>query len=427
MRKLLIKNGVVIDPVSKTEVNRDIYIEDGVIKNTAGTKRGISGKDTEVIDASNLLVLPGFIDMHVHLREPGFEYKETIQSGMESAIAGGFTSVCCMPNTNPVNDNKEINTFIINKAKAAGLINLWTIGAISKNNGGVRLSNIAELKESGAVAVSDDGKPVEDSSLMAKALLYAKTFDMPVISHSEDIKLRSKGIMNEGVISLRLGVHGIPRVAEEIAIFRDIRLAGYYNAKIHIAHISTKGSVNIVRQAKKAGINVSAETCPHYFSLTEEALLQYNTNAKINPPLRTKDDINSIKEGLADGTIDVIASDHAPHSEDEKNTTLDEAPFGIIGLETSLALTLRLFHEKTVSMMDIAMLMSLNPAKILNLKGRGGIQNGFTGDITIVDSDKKWFYRKENIKSLSKNSPFIGENFRGKALYTIVGGKVFKL
>ncbi|MCL5674031.1 MAG: dihydroorotase [Deltaproteobacteria bacterium] len=429
MEKLLIKNGIVVDPATDTQVKRDIYIENGLIKEIAYESIGKSksGIDINVIDANNLYVLPGLVDMHVHLREPGFEYKETIKTGMEAAIAGGFTSICCMPNSNPVNDCKEVNSFIINKAESFDLCNLFTIGAISRSNKGLNLANIGDLKHSGAVGISDDGRPVEDSSLMARALLYAKTFDMPVISHSEDIKLRGKGLINEGIISHKLGVNGIPSASEEIAIFRDIKLAEYYGASLHIAHVSTKGSVELIKMAKNKGINITFETCPHYFSITEESLLSYNTNAKMNPPLRTMEDVNAIKNALKDGLFDVIASDHAPHSEDEKNTTLDEAPFGIIGLETSLALTLKLYHEKYLSMLDIAKLMSFNPARILKLQNRGGIINGNIGDITIVDPGKKWTYKKENIKSLSKNSPFINKIFKGAALYVIIKGKIFNL
>ncbi len=423
MRKLIIKNGVVVDPATKTEVKRDIYIENGAIKDFPQEK---TIKGAETLDAKGLVVLPGLIDMHVHLREPGFEYKENIKSGMGAAVAGGFTSICCMPNTNPPNDSKSVNSFLLNRAKSVNLINLFTVGAISKDLKGLSLSNIGELKESGAVAISDDGNSVDDSSLMARALLYAKTFDLPVISHSEDIKLRGKGVMNEGAVSQRLGVAGIPSIAEEIAVARDVMLAKYYEARLHIAHVSTKGSVNIIRQAKKEGANITCETCPHYFTLSEDSLANYNTNAKMNPPLRTKDDIAAIKEALLDGTIDVIASDHAPHSEDEKDTTLIEAPFGIIGLQTSLPLTLKLYREKRLTLTDIARLMSLNPANILNLGNRGAIKNGFIGDITVVDINKKWTFTKDKIKSLSKNSPFIDMDFIGLPLYIVANANLIK-
>ncbi len=423
MQRIIVKNGIVVDPLTKTETKRDIYIENGVIKDFSGKK---TIKDVKILDAKGLAVLPGLIDMHVHLREPGFEYKENIKSGMEAAIAGGFTSICCMPNTNPPNDSKSVNSFLLSKASSFNLINLFTVGAISKGLNGASLANIGELKESGAVAISDDGNPVDDSSLMARALLYAKTFGLPVISHSEDIRLRGKGVMNEGVVSQRLGVAGIPSIVEEIAVARDIMLARYYNARLHIAHVSTKGSVNIIRQAKKEGAGITCETCPHYFTMTEDSLLNYNTNAKMNPPLRTKEDIIAVKEALSDGTIDVIASDHAPHTEDEKDTTLDDAPFGIIGLQTSLPLTLRLYNEKKLALTDIARLMSLNPANILNLGDRGVIKNGFAGDITIVDINKKWVFTKDTIKSLSKNSPFINMGFVGLPLYVIVNANLIK-
>ncbi len=426
MDKLLIKNGIVIDPLTKTEVKRDIYIENGIIKDLPVKKPTGAKGGVKTISADGLIVFPGLIDMHVHLREPGYEYKETIKSGMEAAISGGFTSICCMPNTNPANDSEEVTSFLIGKAKNLDLINLFPIGAISKGLKGASLADIGKLKEAGAIALSDDGNPVEDSALMSRALLYADTFNLPVISHSEDIKLRGKGVINEGVMSERLGVIGMPSIAEDIGTARDVILAGYYGVKLHVAHVSTAGSVNIIRQAKKTGAKVTCETCPHYFSLTEESLLDYNTNAKMNPPLRTEMDKRAVTEAIQDGTIDVIATDHAPHSKDEKDDTLDAAPFGIIGLETSLPLTLRLFHDNKISLIRIAELMSLNPAKILNLTGRGSISNGYIGDITVVDLNKKWQFTEREIKSLSKNSPFIGEKFKGKSSFVIAGGKVLK-
>ncbi len=423
MQKILIKNGIAVDPPTKTEVKRDIYIEGGVIKDIP-SKQKMDG--VKILNAENYIIFPGLIDMHVHLREPGYEYKETIKSGMEAAAAGGFTSICCMPNTNPVNDSKVVGSFLSDRAKALNLINLFPIGAISKGLQGTSLANIGELKESGAVALSDDGNPVEDSALMGRALLYARTFDLPVISHSEDSKLRGKGVINEGVISERLGVVGIPSIAEEIGVARDIMLAGYYGANVHIAHISTSGSVEIVKKAKQSGINVTCETCPHYFSLTENALLDYNTDAKMNPPLRTQKDVNAVIKGLYDGTIDAIASDHAPHSKDEKDTTLDAAPFGIIGLQTSLPLALRLFYGKKISLMQIAELMSFNPARILKLGRRGSLQKGYIADITVADIKKEWKFTESGIKSLSKNSPFIGEKFKGIAVAVIVGGRLIE-
>ncbi len=426
MDKLLIKNGIVIDPLTKTEVKRDIYIENGIIKDLPVKKPTGAKGGVKTISADGLIVFPGLIDMHVHLREPGYEYKETIKSGMKAAISGGFTSICCMPNTNPANDSEEVTSFLIGKAKKLDLINLFPIGAISKGLKGASLADIGKLKEAGAIALSDDGNPVEDSALMSRALLYADTFNLPVISHSEDIKLRGKGVINEGVMSERLGVIGMPSIAEDIGTARDVILAGYYGVKLHVAHVSTAGSVNIIRQAKKTGAKVTCETCPHYFSLTEESLLDYNTNAKMNPPLRTEMDKRAVTEAIQDGTIDVIATDHAPHSKDEKDDTLDAAPFGIIGLETSLPLTLRLFHDNKISLIRIAELMSLNPAKILNLTGRGSISNGYIGDITVVDLNKKWQFTEREIKSLSKNSPFIGEKFKGKSSFVIAGGKVLK-
>ncbi len=426
MDKLLIKNGIVIDPLTKTEVKRDVYIENGIIKDLPAKKPTGAKDGVKIVSADGLIVFPGLIDMHVHLREPGYEYKETIKSGMKAAISGGFASICCMPNTNPANDSEEVTRFLIEKAKNLDLINLFPIGAISKGLKGASLADIGKLKEAGAVALSDDGNPVEDSALMGRALLYADTFNLPVISHSEDIKLRGKGVINEGAMSERLGVIGMPSIAEDIGTARDVILAGYYGVKLHVAHVSTAGSVNIIKQAKKTGAKVTCETCPHYFSLTEESLLDYNTNAKMNPPLRTEMDKRAVIEAIQDGTIDVIATDHAPHAKDEKDDTLDAAPFGIIGLETSLPLTLRLFHDKKISLIRIAELMSLNPAKILNISGRGSVSNGYIGDITVVDLNKKWQFTERGIKSLSKNSPFIGEKFKGKSSFVIAGGKILK-
>lgn len=426
MNKLLIKNGIVVDPASGTETKRNIFVEDGVIKDYKRFNAAGSNKNLREINAEGLHVFPGFIDMHVHLREPGFEYKENIKSGMEAAVSGGLTSICCMPNTDPPNDSMSVNRYLISRGREIDLVNLFPIGAISRGLKGESLSNIGELKESGAVAISDDGSPVTNSSLMSRAMLYAKTFGLPVISHSEDLKLRGKGVINEGLVSQKLGVAGIPFIAEDIAVARDIMLAKYYGAKLHIAHVSTAGSVNIVRQAKKDGVDVTCETCPHYFTLTEESLLNYNTNAKMNPPLRTFNDLKAIKEGLFDGTIDVIASDHAPHSADEKDTTLESAPFGIIGLQTIVPLTLALHENNKFSLLDVSRVLSANPAAILGLNGRGGLRDGFKGDITIIDINKEWKFTEKRIKSLSKNSPFLGMNLRGIPVYTIVGGRILK-
>ncbi len=351
--KILIKNGNIIDPSQGIDGIGDVLIEDGKIKEVGikgkgqnarskEQKSGAESAELRTIDAKGLMVFPGLIDMHVHLREPGFEYKETIKTGTAAAIKGGFTTVCCMPNTFPVNDNASVTEFIKRKASQEGCCSVLPIGAITKGQKGEELAEIGTMRNEGCIAFSDDGQPVMNSLIMRRALEYSKAFNVPIISHCEDLTLSEDGVMNEGLMSVTLGLKGIPAEAEQIMIFRDILLAELTGGKLHIAHVSTEGSVNLIRNAKKRGVHVTAETCPHYFSLTEEAVKGYNTNAKVNPPLRTARDIEAIKEGLRDGTIDVIATDHAPHHRDEKMREFDMAPFGISGLDTALSLSLKL-------------------------------------------------------------------------------------
>jgi dihydroorotase len=418
---LLIKGGRVIDPSQNIDDTLDVVVENGLI---TAVGKGLSAPvGAETIDASGCYVTPGLIDMHVHLRDPGLEYKEDIISGTKAAVAGGFTSVCCMPNTKPVIDNKAIASYIITKAKAEGFCNVFPIGTITQGQHGEKLAEMGELKESGCVAVSDDGKPVKSAELMRRALQYAKGMGIMVITHAEDLDLVGEGTMNEGFTSTELGLKGIPRVAEDIATARDVMLAEYTNAPIHIAHVSTAGSVRIIREAKARGVQVTCETAPHYFSLTDDAVRGYNTNAKMNPPLREAADVAAIKAGLADGTIDCIATDHAPHHLDEKDLEFNEAMNGIVGLETSMPLTLKLVDNGVLSLKMMVEKMALNPAKILSLD-RGTLVKGAVADITVIDPLASWTVTEAGLASKSKNSPFIGNEMKGGARCTIVGGKI---
>jgi len=432
--RILIKNGHIVDPSQKIDEVGDILIEDGKIKELmmqdAGYKmqdRKIKDheSDSRIIDAKGLYVLPGLVDMHVHLREPGFEYKETIKTGTMAAIKGGFTTVCCMPNTYPVNDNASVTEFIIRKAAQKGYCTVLPIGAITKGQKGKELAEIGTMINEGCIAFSDDGHPVMNSLIMRRALEYSKTFDVPVISHCEDLTLSEGGVMNEGLMSVTLGLGGIPAEAEQIMVFRDILLAELTGGRLHIAHVSTEGSVNLIRDAKKRGVNVTAETCPHYFSITEDAVKGFDSNAKVNPPLRTERDIKAIKEGLRDGAIDVIATDHAPHHRDEKLREFDMAPFGISGLETALSLSLRLLEEGILTMNQLVEKMVLNPSRILRLN-KGAFKVGANADIAIVDINKEYRVESERFVSKGKNTPFEGWVLKGMCFLTICKGKVYE-
>jgi dihydroorotase len=418
---LLIKGGRVIDPSQGIDDTLDVLVQDGKIKELG--KGLAAAKDVEVINADGLLVTPGLIDMHVHLRDPGPEYKEDIITGTKAAAAGGFTSIACMPNTKPVNDNKTVTTYILDKARREGLVNVYPVGAITQGSKGENLAEMGEMKEAGCVAVSDDGHPVANAELLRRALEYAKGMGIMVISHAEELQLVGEGVMNEGFTSTELGLKGIPRVAEDIATARDIMLAEYTGSPLHIAHVSTEGSVRIIREAKARGVQVTCETAPHYFSLTDDAVRGYNTNAKMNPPLREAADVAAIKAGLKDGAIDVIATDHAPHHLDEKDLEFNLALNGIIGLETSLPLSLQLVKSNILSLNALIEKMSLNPAKILSI-ARGTLLPGAVADITIIDTEKEWIVESAKLVSKSKNSPFLGMKMTGCAAYTIVGGEV---
>ncbi|HIU57349.1 MAG TPA: dihydroorotase [Candidatus Ornithomonoglobus merdipullorum] len=420
--KILIKNGRVIDPANGIDKITDIYVENGVISEV-GADPDLEGVEMEVIDASGMCVAPGLVDMHVHLREPGQEYKEDIESGTLAAAFGGVTSVACMPNTDPVVDNEAIVSFIKTKAEEVGYVNVFPIGAVSKGLEGKYLAEIGEMVFAGAVAVSDDGMPVVNSGLMRRAIEYSEMFDIPVISHCEDPAL-GEGDMNEGAVATSMGLRGISRAAEEVMAARDILVAEAVGGRVHIAHISTRGTVDIIRKAKERGVRVTCETCPHYFSLTEEACLGFNTNAKMNPPLRTADDVEAIKEGLKDGTIDCIVTDHAPHHPDEKNCEFAAAKNGIVGLETSLGLGIKnLVKTGVLTMSELIEKMSVNPSQILGIS-KGSLGEGKCADIVIFDPDKEWTVDITKLHSKGKNSPYDGFELYGKPEYVIVGGEI---
>lgn len=420
--KILIKNGRVIDPANGIDKITDIYVENGVISEV-GADPDLEGVEMEVIDASGMCVAPGLVDMHVHLREPGQEYKEDIESGTLAAAFGGVTSVACMPNTDPVVDNEAIVSFIKTKAEEVGYVNVFPIGAVSKGLEGKYLAEIGEMVFAGAVAVSDDGMPVVNSGLMRRAIEYSEMFDIPVISHCEDPAL-GEGDMNEGAVATSMGLRGISRAAEEVMAARDILVAEAVGGRVHIAHISTRGTVDIIRKAKERGVRVTCETCPHYFSLTEEACLGFNTNAKMNPPLRTADDVEAIKEGLKDGTIDCIVTDHAPHHPDEKNCEFAAAKNGIVGLETSLGLGIKnLVKTGVLTMSELIEKMSVNPSQILGIS-KGSLGEGKCADIVIFDPDKEWTVDITRLHSKGKNSPYDGFELYGKPEYVIVGGEI---
>jgi dihydroorotase len=421
--KLLIKGGRVIDPANKRDELADILVEAGKIVKIA---QNITDKTDEVIEAAGKWVVPGFIDMHVHLREPGFEAKETIYSGTRAAARGGFTGVACMPNTNPVVDNIGIVEFIKARAIEDGIVNVYPIGAITKGSKGDELAEIGDMKQRGIVAISDDGQPVPSSEVMRNAMEYAKMFDLLVISHSEEKKLAGDGVMNEGYWSTILGLKGIPNAAEDIMVAREIILSETTSCPVHIAHVSTEGSVRLIREAKGRGVKVTAEAAPHHFSLTDEyvATLEYSTSTKVNPPLRKAKDLEAVKKGLQDGTIDVIATDHAPHTIEEKDVEFNYAPFGMVGLETAFGLVMKELVETGVLEISQAIAkLTINPAQLLRLdKGTLGI--GKDADITIVDPELEEIVDPKDFATKGKNSPFVNWKLKGLPVATIVGGKL---
>jgi dihydroorotase len=426
---MLISGGRVIDPGNLDGI-MDIFISDGKIveiiehglTSSEYPESIIEHPETSLIDASGKIVTPGLIDMHVHLREPGYEYKETIETGCLAAAFGGFTAVCTMPNTNPVNDCRQVTEYILKKAQAADTARVYPVAAISQGLKGDGLCEYGELKEAGVIALSDDGNPVMNSQLMRRALEYAKGFGLLVISHCEDLDLAAGGVMNEGAVATRMGLAGIPNAVESIMVMRDIALSELTGVPIHIAHVSTEESVQAIRDAKTRGVNVTAETAPHYFTLTDESVKEYKTSTKMNPPLRSNHDREAICQGLADGTIDVIATDHAPHSSIEKEVEFDMAANGIIGLETSVSLGMKLVEDEVITITDLVEKMSTNPARILGLES--GLTIGNPADITIIDPDISYRVDADSFQSLSRNTPFDGWELKGKAVLTLVEGKI---
>jgi dihydroorotase len=421
MGSILISGGTVVDPANQRHGAFDVRIEDGRIAAVAAP--GGAGKADVHLDASGCWVTPGLIDMHVHLREPGYEYKETVLTGSEAAVAGGFTAVACMANTNPVNDTGAVTKYIVEKAAAARLARVYPIGAVSVGLKGERLAEIGEMREAGIVAVSDDGKPISDSALMLRALEYSAMFGLAVIAHEEDQALAAEGCMNEGPTAFRLGLKGVPAAAEEAMVARDIALLEHTGGRLHIAHASTAGTIDLVRRAKARGLAVTVEVTPHHFTLTEDAVGEYETNAKMNPPLRLRQDLEALIAALRDGTVDAIASDHAPHHRDEKDVEFECAAHGIVGLETALALSLVLVRDHGLDIDSLVRAMSVNPARILGVPG-GSLAEGAPADVTVIDPQAAWEVDPDSFRSKSRNTPFAAWSMTGQARATIVGGEV---
>lgn len=416
---LVIKNGRVIDPASGHDAVADVLIEDGVIRGV-----GANLDAAETYDATGLIVAPGFIDMHVHLREPGFEHAETIESGSRAAAAGGFTSICPMPNTSPVNDNATVTSYIIEKARRHAIVNVWPIGAITKGSKGEELASIGSMKEAGAVAISDDGRPVMNARVMRRAMEFARSFGLTVIDHCEDLHLSAGGDMHEGLASVRLGLRGIPRASEDVMVARDILLAELTGARYHVAHISSHHSVEMVAFAKARGLSVTAEATPHHLALADADMQPYDSNYKMKPPLRSKCDVNAVVAGVVSGAIDAIATDHAPHAGSEKMQEFEKCPFGILGLETAIGISLeQLAHPGKIPLMRFVELFTTAPARILNLN-RGTLSQGAPADVTIFSLDREWTYDVNKSFSKSRNSPFDQHAFKGGPVATFVNGRM---
>jgi dihydroorotase len=421
MGSILITGGTVVDPANGRHGAFDVLVADGRIAAVADP--GTAGTADQQIDASGCWVTPGLIDMHVHLREPGHEYKETVLTGAQAAVAGGFTAVACMANTNPVNDTGAVTKYIVEKAAAARQARVYPIGAVSVGLKGERLAEIGEMREAGIVAVSDDGRPIMDSALMRRALEYSAMFDLVVIAHEEDLALAGEGCMNEGTMSFRLGLKGMPAAAEEAMVARDIALLERTGGALHIAHASTAGTIDLVRRAKSRGLPVTVEVTPHHFTLTDAAVGEYDTNAKMNPPLRGREDVAALIAALRDGSVDAIASDHAPHHRDEKDVEFECAAHGIVGLETALALSLALVRDHGLDINTLVRAMSVNPARILRVPG-GSLAVGAPGDVTVIDPNVIWEVDPESFRSKSRNTPFSSWTLTGQARATVVGGEV---
>ncbi len=419
---LLIKNGRVIDPASKTDAALDVLLNGEKIQGVGAAGKISAPQDAEVFDASGLIVAPGFIDIHVHLREPGQESSETIETGTRAAARGGFTAVCCMPNTKPVNDNASVTRFILDRAKVAGGVRVWPIGAASVGSKGEAIAEIAAMKEAGIVGVSDDGKPIATAKLARQVMDYCRSLDLPVIEHAEDVSLAAGAVMREGVSSTRLGLRGMPAAAESVCVARDVQLAGLSGARLHIAHLSAKASLEQVRWAKSRGLRVTCEVTPHHFTLIDEDV-QYDSRFKMNPPLAAREDREALLAGLADGTVDAIATDHAPHDPAIKDVEFDRAPFGILGFETALALALeQLVHSGRLSLMRMVELFTSGPARVLGIESK--IAAGQAANLTIFSLDDSWTYDARESPSKSRNSPFDGRTFKGAPVATIVAGRV---
>src|SRR5215469_1469440 len=419
---LLIKNGCVIDPSSKTDTRLDVLVDKGKIAKVAPS---ISASDALSLDAANCVVAPGFIDLHCHLREPGGEISETIESGTQSAARGGFTAVCPMPNTQPVNDNASVTRAIMERAAAVSPVRVWPIGAASRESKGEQLAEIAAMQQAGAVAVSDDGKPIASARLLRQVMDYCGPLGLPVIDHCEDTSLAAGGVMREGPRSIRLGLKGMPAAAESVCAGRDVEVALLSGARLHVAHMSTRGSLEHVRSAKRSGLAVTCEVTPHHFTLIDEDV-QYDSHYKMNPPLASREDRDALLEGLADGTVDAIATDHAPHHPASKDVEFDRAPFGILGFETAIALALsELVHAKRISLMRMVELFTSGPARVLGKNGKShALAEGSPADIRIFSTEREWTYRTADSPSRSRNSPFDGRKFRGGPVATIVDGKI---
>lgn len=421
MPRLLIQNGRVMDPASRHDAIADVLIDGDRIEQIGP---GLSAPGAEVLDASEMIVAPGFIDMHVHLREPGFEHSETIESGTNCAAAGGFTSVACMPNTNPVNDSGMVTSYILEKARRLNSVNVFPIGAITKGSLGEELASIGSMKQAGIVAISDDGKPVMNARVMRRAMEYAKAFHVPVIQHCEDLNLSSGGDMHEGLQSVRLGLRGIPACSEDVMVARDILLAEVTGARYHVAHLSTANSMAMVAFARAKGMRVTCEVTPHHFVLSDSHVIPYDSNYKMKPPLRGNEHVTACVDGIANGTVDALATDHAPHAGAEKMQEFERCPFGILGLETAIGLSLeQLVHTGRISLMRMIELYTTGPAKVLRLN-RGRLEPGAPADVTILSASHEWTYDVNKSASKSRNSPFHGRTFRGGQLATIVNGNV---
>ena len=421
--KLLIANGYVIDPAQQVNAGRNVLIDEGRVVGLLDRSEP-APEDAHVLDATGLIVAPGFIDLHTHLREPGQEYKETIASGASAAVAGGWASICAMPNTDPINDNPAVTRFIIEQGQAANLANVFPIGAVTKGSGGKELAEMGEMKSAGIVAVSDDGRPVPSSGMMRRAMEYARGFDLTVVDHCQDQSLSAGGVMHEGRWSLILGLRGMPAAAEEVDVARDCVLAKLTRARVHIAHVSTRGALEAVRQAKNDGLQVTCEVTPHHWTLTDEAVAEYDTNTKMSPPLRSREHVDAVLAAMKDGTIDAIATDHAPHHADEKSLEFDQAPFGITGLETAVGLAFDLVHNGLLDLERVVEMCSTNPARIFGLADRGSLKTNAHADVTILDPQLEWVFDVNRSKSKSRNTPFHGRSLHGAAVATIVGGRL---